>query len=154
MKNKSKVVNRTSVFPASKDKIFELLQGFDILCRITYPYITFKPVDGNTNIKWEKDKTYVFKAKVFGFIPFGTHQITLIEFNKDTRIYSNEKNTYVPVWNHEIILKEIDDSTTQYSDIVEIYAGWKTKIVYIWANRFYAHRQKKWIKILKSLPNN
>ncbi len=57
---------------------------------------------------------------------------------------------YVPVWNHEIILNKIDETKTEYTDIVEIYAGWKTDFVYIWAKLFYAHRQKKWIKILNN----
>lgn len=42
----------------------------------------------------------------------------------------------------------IDDNVTEYTDEVEIYAGWKTPIVYLWAKMFYGHRQKKWIKLL------
>ena len=29
-----------------------------------------------------------------------------------------------------------------------IDAGWKTIFVWMWANCFYTHRQKKWIKLL------
>ena len=38
---------------------------------------------------------------------------------------------------------------TRYTDQVEIRAGWKTPFVWLWANAFYAHRQKKWIRLLK-----
>ena len=38
---------------------------------------------------------------------------------------------------------------TDYSDQVEIGAGWKTFIVWLWANCFYKHRQRKWLKLIK-----
>ena len=62
---------------------------------------------------------------------------------------TNEHNTYVPTWNHKINLKDNGNGTTEYSDEVEIGAGWKTIFVWCWANLFYRHRQKKWIKLLK-----
>ena len=34
-------------------------------------------------------------------------------------------------------------------DRVEIHAGWKTFFVWLWAEAFYAHRQKKWIRLLR-----
>ncbi len=147
---KSKIVRKTSVFPASRSKVFEMLSGFKILSEKASPYIKFRPVGNKKDFVWKEGETFDFKAKLFGFIPFGTHSINVIEFKEDGRIYTNEKNTYVPVWNHEIILKDLSDSKTEYTDNVEIYAGWKTFFVYTWAKSFYSHRQKKWIKILKS----
>ncbi len=145
---KSKVVRVSSIFPASKERVFELLQEFETLSEIAYPYIAFKPINGNESLKWEVGETFVFKAKLLGFIPFGLHTIEVIEFDFDTRVYTNESNTYVPVWNHEIVLKELSDGKTHYTDEIEIYAGWKTPFVYIWAKSFYKHRQRKWISIL------
>ena len=40
---------------------------------------------------------------------------------------------------------------TEYTDGVDIKAGWKTPFIWIWAKAFYAHRQRKWIKLLKAL---
>ncbi len=149
MKNentKSKTVIKTSIFPASKNRIFDLLQGFDILREIASPYMLFNPIDNDENLIWKEGSTFKFSCKLFGFIPFGTHTIKVIEFNQN-RIYTNESHSIVPIWNHEIILKEMGNKT-EYSDIVEIYAGWMTIFIYIWANLFYAHRQRKWIRIL------
>lgn len=42
------------------------------------------------------------------------------------------------------------ENTTQYTDEVEINAGWKTIFVYMWANAFYAHRQRKWKRLLSN----
>ena len=74
----------------------------------------------------------------------------MIDFKKNG-IYTNETNTHVPIWNHCIVLKDNGNGTTDYSDEVEIGAGRKTVIVWSWANVFYRHRQKKWMKLLKRI---
>ncbi len=146
---KTRIVKKSSIFPASKKKIFNLLKEFDLLREIAFPYLSFIPVSNPKNLIWEEGKSFVFKAKLLGFIPFGTHRINVIEFNEEKRIYTNEQHSIVPIWNHEITLKEISENQTEYADIVEIYAGLITYFIYLWANLFYAHRQRKWIKILK-----
>ena len=62
-------------------------------------------------------------------------------------IVSRESNRFVPVWNHTICLKN-KGRETEYTDKVDIDAGWKTVFVYLWAEAFYTHRQKRWIKLL------
>ncbi len=146
----SKVLELTSIFPADRHTVYQLLQGFDILKKITFPYITFKPINQGSDFKWEVGKVFRFRAKVFGFIPFGIHTIKIVEFS-DHLIRSNETNTYVKVWNHDIILREVGKSYTEYTDRVEIYAGVFTSIVYLWSVSFYRHRQEKWIRILRNL---
>ncbi len=148
-KVKSMTVRESKIFPASKDKVYEILKNFDILKKITYPYISFEPINNSEDLEWKVGETFVFKAKLLTVIPFGTHTIHVLEFDKDKRIYTNEVNTYVPVWNHEVRLEELADGATKYIDIVEIYAGWKTVFVYAWAKLFYRHRQRKWVRILK-----
>ncbi|MGN0667556.1 MAG: hypothetical protein ACI4KF_13685 [Huintestinicola sp.] len=142
-------VKKASVFPASKEVIFEKLQKLKSLQYIAYPYATFTPMDGIDELIWEEDSTSSFKFKMFGVIPFGIHTINVVRFGRDEGIYTIEGNKYVPVWNHEIILEEIDELHTKYTDIVSIEAGWKTVFVYLWAKAFYSHRQKKWLKLLK-----
>lgn len=72
----------------------------------------FAPVDGNNKLNWREG------------------------------IYTNESNTHVPVWNHKILIEKIDDNHANYTDIVDIDAGWKTVFIYLWAVCFYSHRQK------------
>lgn len=141
-------VKRTSVFPAKKSHVFALLQRFDTLAYIARPYAAFKSADGQTAPVWEAGRSFSFDFKMFGFIALGAHVINVREFNPNN-IYTNEGNPFCPVWNHRIILKETADGKTEYIDEVEIGAGWKTPFVYLWAQAFYAHRQKKWIKLLK-----
>ena len=140
-------VKKTSVFSAKQSNVFGLLQRFDTLAYIAKPYATFKNIDGQTELVWEVGKSFSFDFKMFGFISLGVHIINVKEFNIDN-IYTNEGNPFCPVWNHRIILKEIAERKTEYTDEVEIEAGWKTPFIYLWAKAFYSHRQKKWIKLL------
>ena len=84
----------------------------------------------------------------FRFDPFGTHTIHIVRFDPDG-VSSREGNEHVPVWNHDIRLIEKDENHTQYTDQVEIHAGWKTAYIWLWANAFYRHRQRKWIRLLR-----
>ena len=140
-------IKKTSVFPAKQSNVFELLQRFDTLAYIAKPYATFKNIDGQTEPVWEAGRSFSFDFKMFGLISLGVHIINVKEFNIDN-IYTNEGNPFCPVWNHRIILKEIADVKTEYTDEVEIGAGWKTPLVCLWAKAFYSHRQMKWIKLL------
>ena len=141
------IVRKSSVFPASRDVVFEKLQKLDTLQTIAKPYAVFEPV-GTVGPIWTVGSTSAYRFRLFGVIPFGTHPIHIVQFGQDI-VSSRERNEHVPVWNHEIRLQPLDDAHTRYTDTVEIHAGWKTAFVWLWANAFYAHRQRKWIRMLK-----
>ena len=147
---KSRTVTKTSVFPAAKEVVFSRLKELKTLQYIATPFATFTPVNSAENLIWEKNRDFAFRFKLFSILPLGIHTIHVVEFDElSCEIYTNERNPYVPVWNHRINLKETGTGKTQYTDEVEIYAGWKTPFVYLWAKRFYAHRQRKWLKLLQ-----
>lgn len=147
---KHRFVKRSSTFPANKQVVFEKLQQIQTLQFVSAPYASFEPLDKTGECIWKEGKTFQFRFKVFGVLPFGVHTITVKEFDSSScSVYTNEHNPHVPVWNHRILLEHINDNTTRYTDEVEVYAGWKTPFVVFWAKRFYAHRQRKWIHLLK-----
>ena len=141
-------IKKSSIFPAAKEEVYNKLLKLETLQYIAYPYATFKPINGETELIWKENSSSTFSFRLFGIIPFGIHTIKVIRFGLENGILTNETNTYVPVWNHEIILEKLNENTTKYTDIVEIEAGWKTMFVYLWAKCFYGHRQRKWRKIL------
>ncbi len=146
---KTKIVTKTSVFSSGRDTVFEKLQEIQTLQYIAYPYAVFEPVSVGRGLKWHSGEVFEFKFRLFGFIPFGIHRINIVAFDINEGIYTEEGNKHVPVWNHRIILEDSDDGSVRYTDEVEIGAGWKTPFVWLWASMFYAHRQKKWKKLLK-----
>ena len=89
-----KTVKKTSIFPASKKKVFDKLLKLRTLQYIAYPYATFTPLDGTDNMSWEVGSTSRFKFRLFVIIPFGTHTINVIRFGLDEGIYTHEGKCY------------------------------------------------------------
>ena len=141
------IVRKSSVFPASRDVVFEKLQRLETLQAIAKPYASIEPV-GTLEPVWTVGGTSAFRFRLFGVIPFGTHTIHIVRFDPEG-VSSREGNERVPVWNHDITMIPLDGSHTRYTDRVEIRAGRKTPFIWLWANAFYAHRQRKWIRLLK-----
>lgn len=143
-------VKKTSIFPADCVTVFSELQKIETLQYVAAPFASFIPVDGAKEATWEPGSIYRFHFRLFGFIAIGIHEIRVLRFSAEEGIYTNEGNAFVPVWNHEITLRQVDLTHTEYTDRVEIDAGWKTAFVWLWAKAFYAHRQCKWKRLLKN----
>ena len=141
------IVQKSSLFPASQETVFRKLQQLETLQTIAKPYATFEPI-GEAVTTWAVGSTSAYRLRLFGVIPCGTHTIHILHFDPDG-VSSQEGNGHVPVWNHEIRLVEKGENHTLYTDRMEIHAGWKTFFIWLWANAFYAHRQRKWIQLLK-----
>ena len=146
------IVRKTSVFPACREEIFDRLQRLETLQYVASPFASFIPEDENDDTIWQTGSTSSYRFRLFGVIPFGTHTIRIERFDIDC-IQSREHNGHVPVWDHRITLREAG-SHTKYTDEVEIRAGWKTPFIWIWANAFYAHRQRRWKKLLNEHERN
>ena len=140
-------VRKASVFPAPREEVLSRLQRLETLQYIAAPYATFVPVENSSGFVWKTGAVSSYRFRLFGIIPFGVHTIRIERFDADG-IQSRESNSHVPVWDHLITLKDMGEQTG-YTDEVEIRAGWKTFFIWIWANAFYAHRQRKWINLLK-----
>ena len=141
------IIRKTSVFPAPRDEVLSRLRRLETLQYIAAPYAAFTPVGEAADFTWEAGAVSEYRFKLFGIIPFSIHTIRIERFDQDG-IQSREHNPHVPVWDHLIILKDLGDRT-EYTDEVVIHAGWKTVFVWLWAKAFYAHRQRKWIRLLK-----
>jgi hypothetical protein len=141
------MVQKTSIFPAKRSDVFARLQRLETLQFIAMPYASFAPVDARTDNVWRVGDVSSYQFRLFGVIPFGTHTIQIERFDED-EIQSRESNEHVQVWDHRITLKDLG-MQTEYTDEVDIRAGWKTFFVWLWAKAFYAHRQRKWIRLLK-----
>lgn len=149
--HKRKVLSKTSIFPAGPEEIWARLQLLRTLQHIASPFASFTPLDGQADLVWREGQRFEFRFRLFCLLPLGTHTIDVVRFSAgDYEVYTRESNPHVPVWNHSIRLRAVDERGTQYTDEVEICAGWKTPFVYAWARLFYAHRQKKWIRLLRA----
>ena len=112
------VIRKTSVFPASRETVFEKLQELETLQYIARPYATFEPVGPAASV-WTAGSESSFCFRLFGIIPYGIHTIQVVRVDPGG-ISSRESNPHVPVWNHDISLVATDERHTEYTDRVEI----------------------------------
>jgi hypothetical protein len=87
-----------------------------------------------------------------GLIPLGLHTIRIEHIDAPRRqIQSRETNGLISRWDHLVSIREMPAGRTLYSDEIEIEAGRFTWIVWLYAQVFYRHRQRRWRRIAKRL---
>ena len=108
--------------------------------------IKFKSVGEEFPKKWEVEKTYGAKMRVFGFIPFGgVHYLSIKKIdNENYTISTNEWDKGAKVWNHNVMMRELGNGSIYYEDAITIYGGIMTGFITSFAKKFYKHRQKRW----------
>lgn len=118
---------------------------------VASPILSFVPVaPGALDGKWEVGRDYPLKLYFLKFIPFGRHIIQLVKIDKDhNTISSRERGLLAPVWNHNIFFREVSPGLVHYTDEIEIRAGWLTPCIWMFANVFYRHRQRRWKVLLQ-----
>ena len=145
------IVKTSSILPAHPSIIFEGLQDPEVLIKIASPIMSYKPLDPETlPPRWEAGKDYFVKLYLFKKIPMGKHRIGIVYFNEEIlQAKSDESGAIARLWTHVMTLKPYDHNATFYADEIEIKAGIWTVLVWLFANYFYRHRQRKWKALLK-----
>jgi hypothetical protein len=138
-----------TVLPCPAEKVWDELQRPALLREITRPLFRFLPAKPpQFPERWSDGATLHFRGYLFGIIPLGIHSIFLERIDPVEReIQSREKDALVPRWDHLIRVRPTDDGETLYSDEIIIEAGWLTPFVWLFAQAFYRHRQRKWRRI-------
>lgn len=140
----------STYFACSEDELWEKIKEPWSLQYVAAPILSFIPEGGVTLTgDWEVNKPYPLKLFLFSVIPLGTHTITLIKIDKESKtIQSQEKGLIAPVWNHDIHFSEIEPGKVSYTDKIEIKAGLLTPFIWFFAHLFYRHRQRRWRRLL------
>jgi hypothetical protein len=154
-------MQRTTIFPASPGRVWELLQRPETLLTISKPLMFFKPLDPpRLPEEWEEGE-YKVSMWLFGFVPFGW-QVIGVEFpdaDEESGVRKLRDNGYggfIRKWDHLIEIEPVssaenpDEKWTKYTDRVTIDAGILTPNVWLFAKLFYAHRQRRWKQLLSA----
>lgn len=117
---------------------------------VASPLLYFIPINKDEPFnEWTVGRTYRLKIFFLKFIPLGKHDISVITIDKKSnRIETHESGLLAPTWNHSIWFHNTDNGL-EYTDQIEIKAGLLTFLIWLFAQIFYRHRQRKWKKLLK-----
>lgn len=118
---------------------------------VSAPVLKFIPSEnGMLDESWKVNRDYHLKLYLFGLIPLGNHRIRLVKVDKHRNlIMSREKGLFAREWNHTITFHQVGDRKVHYTDKIEIKAGVLTPVIYVFAQLFYRHRQRRWKILLR-----
>jgi hypothetical protein len=145
------VVN--SILPCPPQRTWETVKTSALLQEVARPlvYLHGTATEGFPS-QWEEGEVVMCKLRLFGFLPFPTHAMTMERIDDQRReIQSREHDALIRKWDHLIRVEETADGQTRYTDEIDIDAGWLTFPVWLFAQWFYRHRQKRWQRVARRL---
>lgn len=112
---------------------------------IAYPLVHFTPIEPRPWPATWAEGTYWVGVRILGLVPFGKQAIviSLPESADGFRLRDYGHSTLVKVWDHTTSISTAD-GRTRYRDTVTIDAGVLTWPVWLFAQAFYRHRQRRW----------
>ena len=142
-----------SVLPCAPQQAWDEVQKSALLKEVAWPLVVIRPVAGETlPERWKLGPPVRCRSFLFGLIPLGTRTLIFDRIDPSLReIETRESDPLVRVWNHRVRVQPTSDGQTCYSDEIEIHAGLLTLGVWLFANAFYRHRQRRWRKVARRL---
>ncbi len=136
----------------SPDAAWREVKKVSLLQYVARPLVAFSPVYPTAFPEyWPEHETVIVNFKIFNLIPFGRHSLDMEKIDdKERKLQTREKSHVLKKWDHLIHITSKDGKTV-YTDEVEFDAGILTPVVWIFANIFYRHRQRRWNKLAPSL---
>jgi len=117
---------------------------------VAHPLIHFTPVEAPAwPARWA-DGTYWVSVRLFGLLSFGKQAIVIShpESTDGFLLRDNGHSALVKRWDHTISITTVAGKT-RYRDVVIIEAGWLTLPIWLFAQAFYRHRQRRWRLLIR-----
>ena len=143
-------VDVTTLLDCAPDQAILHVQTPRLLEFVAHPLVRFEPVEPNAFPQVWTAGTYWVRLRIFGFIPFG-RQAVVISFPHDPErflVRDNGHSKLIRVWDHLISITP-ESGRTRYRDTVTIRAGVFTPLIWLFAQIFYRHRQRRWRKLVQ-----
>jgi hypothetical protein len=135
----------------SEDELWQKIIEPVSLQFVASPIVRFVPVrEGGLTGEWQVGIPYHLRLYFLKCIPLGRHTIQLMRIDKAAnRIVSQESGRLARSWKHIIRFREVAPGVVSYADEIEIRAGWVTPFIWLFAQVFYRHRQRRWKVLLR-----
>ena len=140
----------------TEGKLWQRIVNPGSLQYVASPILTFVPAEEEGfDDEWQVGRVYHLNLYFLRIIPLGQHTIQLVNIDRDANtILSKESGQLARVWNHRIHFREVSPGIVSYTDEIEIKSGWLTPVIWLFAQLFYRHRQRRWKSLLQnSMPD-
>ena len=147
------IVDQSSILDCDAERAWDEVQTSQLLKEVARPLVAIRPAPGEElPAVWPAGATVRVRSYLFGVIPLGTRAVHFKKVDAaDREIQTQEKDLIVRSWCHTISIRPLSGSRCLYRDRVDIHAGPLTPIVWLFAQWFYWHRQRRWIAVARRL---
>ena len=132
---------------ASPDAVWDAVRQPKLLLHVAKGVLSFKPVHPPAFPDYWEPGEYEVAMYWKGFLPVG-RQIIGVSFpepkNGVRYVRDNGRSGMIRTWDHLIAIAPAPDGRTRYTDTLRLEAGALTPFVFLFASRFYRHRQRRW----------
>lgn len=142
------IVDVVTFLPCTPQDMIKQLKTPQSLMHVAYPLVKFIPHDPVRLPEIWGEETYQLSIRLFGIIPLGKHTM-VFTYPKSPGEFSVRDNGYSGLckrWDH-VMTVEKSGSGIFYRDRAIIKAGIFTPIIWLFAQVFYRHRQRRWRQI-------
>ncbi|HCR72435.1 MAG TPA: hypothetical protein DIW23_13385 [Anaerolineae bacterium] len=145
----------SSTFNATTERVCQELSKTKLLHYVGKPLIQFIPVNGDLPEVWQEGE-YTVEMKLFSIIPFGKQKVVIKQPSEEEKkkhhyaMLDDGRGELISTWRHLITVDEVNNGKALYTDTVEVQAGVLTFFVWVFANIFFWHRQRRWKKLIQN----
>lgn len=146
----TQTVERTTHLEVPTHIVREHVMRAELLQYVARPMLHFRPIEPKTFPDVWTEGSYRASLWFLGVLPVGWQAIKIEPQpirGETWSIRDNGHGMMIRTWDHMIEI-EPDGDGTRYTDRVEVDAGILTPFVALFARIFYAHRQRRWHKLI------
>ena len=142
-------VDISTNLPCKLDDVIKHVKSSRLLLYIAKPLVSFVPITPSQLPKVWKEGTYWVSLYLYCIIPFGK-QAVVISYPSYApfTLRDNGHSELIRKWDH-VITVEPSNNGTHYRDRVTIEAGILTPFIWLFAQLFYRHRQRRWRQLVE-----
>jgi ligand-binding SRPBCC domain-containing protein len=138
------------------DEVWQRVQTPELLMHIAAPLIQFRLIEPATATAFKDGDQFRVGMKLFGFLPLADQWIVpSIHLPTDSawprKLRDNGHSALISTWDHWITVEPDGKGGTLYRDEVEVKAGLLTPFIWLFAQIFYRHRQRRWRALAKKV---
>jgi len=145
-------VDVQSLLPCRPELAWDEVQMSRLLVEVAAPLVAIRPAPNQQLPERWRVGAFRVCSYLFGIIPFGPRNLEFERIDPTAReIQTRESDPLVRRWDHLISIRPAASGHCWYRDQIDIEAGWLTAGVWLFAQWFYRHRQRRWRTVAKRL---
>jgi len=144
-----------SVIDLPVERVWQAIRSRRLLDHVAAPLLSFVPERPDLPPLWQEGEVVPVGMRLFGVLPLGRQTIRISFPPPDPavagerRMHDDGDGTMARRWNHLIVVAPLGPERTAYRDEVEIEAGMMTPFVWLFAQLFFRHRQRRWRRLAR-----